>query len=151
LKNLEFLIDTFNKLDKPLTIVGAGELENKLKQLANTNITFTGFVPNDKVYNHYLNNHIFVLPSLSEPWGLVVEEAIYFGLPVLVSDAVGCQEEMVIKPNTGLSFSPYSESSLIEAISKIESDYDYFKNNCFSFDFEKRDLRQIEAYLKILN
>lgn len=151
LKNLEFLIDTFNKLNKPLTIVGAGELESKLKQLANKNITFTGFVPNEEIYNLYLNHDIFVLPSLSEPWGLVVEEAIYFGLPVAVSDAVGCQEEMVIKPNTGLSFSPYNQASLIDAISKIESNYDFYKNNCQHFDFKKRDLKQIEAYLKILN
>lgn len=151
LKNLEFLIDTFNKLNKPLTLVGAGELESKLKQLANKNITFTGFVPNDEIYNHYLKHDIFVLPSLSEVWGLVVEEAIYFGLPVIVSDAVGCQEEMVIKPNTGLSFSPHNQTSLIDAISKIESNYDFYENNCQSFDFEKRDLRQIEAYLKILN
>lgn len=151
LKNLEFLIDTFNKLNKPLTIVGAGERESQLKQLANKNITFTGFVPNEEICNLYLNHDIFVLPSLSEPWGLVVEEAIYFGLPVAVSDAVGCQEEMVIKPNTGLSFSPYDKVSLIEAITKIEINYDFYKNNCQQFDFEKRDLKQIEAYLKILN
>ena len=151
LKNVQFLIDTFNKLNKPLTIVGVGELESKLKQLANKNITFSGFVPNEDIYKWYLNHDVFVLPSLAEPWGLVVEEAIYFGLPVIVSEAVGCQEEMVIKPNTGLSFSPYDQASLINAISKIESNYDFYKNNCQSFDFEKRDLRQIESYLKILN
>jgi glycosyltransferase involved in cell wall biosynthesis len=151
LKNLKFLIGAFNKLNKQLTIVGTGELESKLKQLANKNITFSGFVPNQDIYKWYLNHDIFVLPSLIEPWGLVVEEAVYFGLPVIVSEAVGCQEEMVLKPNTGLSFSPYNQTSLIEAINQIEANYDIYKNNCCHFDFDKRDMRQIEAYLKILD
>lgn len=150
-KNLVYLINVFNKLKINLTIIGTGCLESELRSMANKNISFTGFIANDYIYQHYLNHDIFILPSLSEPWGLVVEEAIYFGLPVIVSDAVGCQEEMVIKPDTGLSFSPYDQASLIDAIYKIESNYDFYKNNCQSFDFEKRDLRQIEAYLKILN
>lgn len=150
-KNLVFMIDVFNKLNKSLTIIGSGYLESDLRSIANENISFAGFITNDNIYKYYLSHDIFVIPSLSEPWGLVVEEAIYFGLPVLVSEAVGCQQEMVIKPNTGLSFLSNNQTSLVEAISKIESNYDYYKNNCLSFDFEKRDLRQVDAYLKILN
>jgi glycosyltransferase involved in cell wall biosynthesis len=151
LKNLIFLVDTFNSLNKPLTIVGTGELESQLKLLANKNITFSGFISNEDIYKYYLSHDIFILPSIAEPWGLVVEEAIYFGLPVIVSEAVGCQEELVVMPNTGLTFSPFSQSSLFEAINQIESSYNFYKNNCCRFDFDKRDLRQIEAYLKILS
>lgn len=150
-KNLEFLIDVFNTINKPLTIVGTGVLESALKQRANSNIKFTGFVPNNEVSELYKANDFFILPSVSEPWGLVVEEAVYFGLPVLASDAVGCQEEMVLKPKTGIVFSPFDQKSLISAIAEMESNMDYYKHNCYSFDFKERDRQQVEAYLKILS
>jgi len=150
LKNLEFLIKVFNKLSKKLTIVGTGYLESELKSIAGENISFKGFVSNDQIYKIYLENDVFILPSLSEPWGLVVEEAVYFNLPVLISEAVGCQDEMVFRPNTGVSFSPNDENSLISAIDKIEDDFSFYKDNCQSFNFEQRDLRQVESYLKIL-
>lgn len=150
-KNLEFLIAVFNAINKPLTIVGTGILESVLKEKANSNITFTGFVSNGEVGQLYNENTIFILPSVSETWGLVVEEAVYFGLPVLVSDAVGCQEEMVLKPQTGLVFSPFDQENLIEALSKIENNLEFYRKNCHSFDFNQRDNDQVEAYLKILS
>lgn len=150
-KNLEFLIDVFNAINKPLTIVGTGILDAVLKKRANSNINFTGFVPNNEMNELYNANDVFILPSISETWGLVVEEAVYFGLPVLVSDAVGCQEEMVLKPKTGIVFSPYDKESLMNAIVKMEKNMDYYKHNCRSFDFGERDGMQVEAYLKILS
>lgn len=150
LKNLEFLIETFNQLDNKLTIVGSGVLEKKLKQIANSNISFTGFISNEDIHEQYFNHDVFILPSLSEPWGLVVEEAIFCGLPVIVSDAVGCQEEMVIKPKTGVVFSLNDKNSLLDAINNIEINYDYYRLNSLSFDFYDRDLQQINQYLEIL-
>lgn len=149
-KNLEFLIRVFNQTNKPLTIVGTGVLEDTLKKQANPNINFTGFISNDKMGGLYCSHDIFILPSTSEPWGLVIEEAIYFGLPVLISDAVGCMPDMVLKPNTGVVFSPINENSLFEAITILETNIDTYKNNCKVFDFEQRDNSQIDAYLKIL-
>lgn len=150
LKNLEFLIRFFNQTNKKLTIVGTGVLEKELKQLAHSNITFTGFIPNDEIYKQYVTHDVFILPSYSEPWGLVVEEAIYNGLPVLISEAVGCQAEMVLKPQTGLVFSPHSEVSLIDSMLKIEKNIQIYRSNCARFDFEKRDNEQVNAYLKLL-
>jgi glycosyltransferase involved in cell wall biosynthesis len=149
-KNLELLIKVFNVINKPLTIVGEGYLELALKAKAKSNITFTGFIDNIDLKNIYKNNDIFILPSISEPWGLVVEEAVYFGLPVIVSDAVGCQFEMVLEPRTGVVFSTHDEKSLISAINRIEIDLSLYKDNCQLFDFKNRDIHQIEAYVKIL-
>lgn len=150
-KNLEYLIRVFNQLNESLTIVGSGILEDALKKQANSNINFTGFINNEVVNAYYCSHDIFILPSISEPWGLVVEEAIYFGLPVLISDAVGCQSEMVLQPNTGIIFSPTREDNLIEAISKIKLNFLTFRQNCFAFDFKQRDNTQINAYLMILS
>lgn len=149
-KNLEFLIDVFNTNKKFLTIVGDGVMNSSLRKKAKANITFTGFVSNREIEKLYSINDVFILPSISETWGLVVEEAIYFGLPVLVSEAVGCQEEMVLRPKTGIVFSPFDKKNLIKAMEEIETDIDYYRYNCSSFDFKERDDMQVDAYLKIL-
>lgn len=151
LKNLEQLIRIFNHSGKSLTIVGTGVLESELMKMAQMNIKFIGFVSNNEISSIYLNHDVFILPSFSEPWGLVVEEAIYFGLPVIVSENVGCHHDMVLKPNTGLVFSPDSDESLMAAIDSIEEHYFEFKNNCTKFDFKKQNQVQIDAYLKTLS
>ena len=47
---------------------------------------------------------IFVLPSEYEPWGLVVNEAIIMGLPVVVSSHVGCREDLIQNGKNGYIF-----------------------------------------------
>jgi glycosyltransferase involved in cell wall biosynthesis len=56
---------------------------------------FLGFLEGPKLMQAYASADIFVLPSVSEPWGLVVNEAMQFGLPVIVSDRVGCGPVLV--------------------------------------------------------
>ena len=150
IKNLEFLIRIFNRNEKQLTIVGTGELNEKLKTLAKSNIAFAGFIENKDLALVYNSHDVFILPSISEPWGLVVEEALYFGLPVLVSDAVGCKDNMVSLHNTGLVFNPLNEKSLDDVIDLMEKDFDKFYKRVFDLDFDDRDREQIQSYLKIL-
>lgn len=146
-KNLKFLIERFNENGKSLTIVGKGELEQELKALAKDNITFKGFVENDKLPEVYKAHDVFILPSRTETWGLVVEEAIYWGLPVITSDRVGCSNEMVITPNTGVTFELDNIESFNDAINKIESNYKQYRDNALAFDFEERDKKQILCFL----
>lgn len=148
-KNLFLLVSTFNENKKPLEIVGSGYLLNELKSIANSNIVFTEFVDNNHINKYYLGNDIFILPSKAEPWGLVIEEAIYYHLPVIISNVVGCQAEMVVKPNSGVIFNPNSKESLINAMSCVESNFDKLRSNCINFDFKIRDEMQITAYLKV--
>jgi glycosyltransferase involved in cell wall biosynthesis len=149
-KNLVFTIRVFNKTGKHLTIVGTGSLNDKLRTLAERNINFLGFIPNDKIHDLFMNYDVLILPSLSETWGLVVEEAVFSGVPVLASDAVGCKAEMIIKPQTGIVFSPLSETSLENAMDRIEEAYAYYQNSCIQFDFKQKDSRQVSAYLSLL-
>ena len=146
-KNLEFLIERFNENGKPLTVVGKGELESKLKAMAKENITFKGFVENSKLPEVYKAHDVFILPSRTETWGLVVEEAIYWGLPIITSDRVGCSNEMVITPNTGVTFELDNKDSFNDAINEIESNYKLYRNNALAFDFEERDKKQILCFL----
>lgn len=57
-----------------------------------------------------------VLPSLSEPWGLVVNEAMACGLPVVVSERCGCAEDLVAGGENGFTFPPESETRLAERL-----------------------------------
>ena len=49
-------------------------------------VTVTGFVNQSRISEMYVDADVLVLPSLLEQWGLVVNEAMYFGLPLVLSD-----------------------------------------------------------------
>lgn len=149
-KNLPFLINAFKKLpDLTLNIVGFGEQEAELKSMAGGNVVFHGAVDNKKLPEVYQANDVFVLPSEVEPWGLVVEEAMNNGMPVLISDRVGCGPEIVDDSN-GLVFRYDSETDLIEKIRRIsEIDrYNSLRRNISKMNFAAIEQRQIECYLK---
>lgn len=148
-KNLEFLISVFNKLPHlTLKIVGFGKLEYKLKSIAANNVLFYGAVKNLDLRRFYQDSDVFILPSKSEPWGLVVEEALNNGLPVIISDRVGCGPEIIDESN-GMIFRYNSESDLIKKIN-IMTNVEYYnklRENISKLDFEKIERNQVDCYL----
>lgn len=92
-----------------LLIAGSGELMDALKQRAAelaVPTTFTGFLNQSELWKAYVPADAFVLPSTNrETWGLVTNEAMLFGLPVIVSDQVGCGPDLVGEGDTGYVFS----------------------------------------------
>lgn len=150
-KNVLNLIQVFKELPHlQLTIVGFGPLESKCRELAGSNIDIVGAVNNKDLYKYYQLNDVFILPSISEPWGLVVEEALNNGLPVLVSDRVGCLEEVVVPYENGLEFSAYSNDSMKEKILEISSNlelYNRLRRKVCNTDFEEIEKYQIKCYL----
>lgn len=89
-------------------IVGTGVLEDAAKaeaERAGVAVTFAGFLNQSKISEAYVAADVIVLPSdYGETWGLVVNEAMVSGLPALVSDHVGCVNDLVIDGQTGLVF-----------------------------------------------
>jgi glycosyltransferase involved in cell wall biosynthesis len=80
-----------------LLIVGDGEQKIELIQLAadlgiGANVFFTGFQRGKKYRDAYTVSDLFVMPSISEPFGLVALEAIGYGTPVLISKQSGASE-----------------------------------------------------------
>lgn len=148
-KNLEFLINTFNEMpDLTLTIVGFGTQESSLKSIAKENIVFAGAVNNKDLEAWYKKSDVFVLASKSETWGLVVEEALNNGCPILLSNKVGCNEDL-LSEDTGLSFDPNDKEDLKQKIRKI-CDIEFYNKlrlGVSKLDFEQREKEQIEAYL----
>jgi len=149
-KNIRFLVNAFNKLGKKLTIAGKGVLENELKEMSNDNITFLGFCDNKKLGEIYSKHQVFVLPSVSEPWGLVVEEALYNDCVLLLSEMVGSHTELLTEPGTGCLFDPENEKSLLDAIHNIEQNYDTYYENVQNFNINEKDVHQINSYLELL-
>ena len=69
-------------------------------------VQFAGLRPSRELPPFYAFAGAFVLPSMREPWGLVVNEAMASGLPVVVSDRCGCAEDLVRHGRNGLVFDP---------------------------------------------
>ena len=146
-KNIEMLIDIFNKLeDYKLTIVGSGPLEEQLKGRANENIIFVGNVVNLEIRKYFETNDILVLTSVSETWGLVVEEALYYGVPVIVSSNCGSCE--IIRDGiNGYVVDIEDDRNIKNVIKNIdESNYQKLIDGVDKFSVEAKDLEQLRAY-----
>jgi glycosyltransferase involved in cell wall biosynthesis len=91
--------DRLNALPS-LLLVGEGEQRGELEALAaalgvGDRVRFAGSRPWEELPSLYAVADLFVLPSTFEPWGAVVAEALACGLPVVVSDRVGCAPDLV--------------------------------------------------------
>lgn len=85
--------------------VGDGPLRSELEMKAKeygVNAIFLGFLNQTEIPDAYAMADVLVLPSNgSETWGLVVNESLACGTPVVVSDAVGCSPDLVVEGKTG--------------------------------------------------
>jgi 1,2-diacylglycerol 3-alpha-glucosyltransferase len=103
-KNLARLLDAYAGYRQTtgqsawgLVLVGSGPQEMELRARAKelSGVVFAGFQQKDTLLPYFGLASCLVLPSISEPWGLVVNEAMAAGLPVLVSHRCGCVPELV--------------------------------------------------------
>jgi glycosyltransferase involved in cell wall biosynthesis len=107
LKAWEAVVDKWPTAE--LDLFGSGPQEGALKRCVenmglNTRVRFLGAKESDEIYDAYIAADLLVLPSIREPWGLVVNEALSFGCPVVVSDRCGCVPELVLDGQTGFQF-----------------------------------------------
>lgn len=105
-KDCRSLIEAFGRarLEKAaLLIVGDGSERSQLEALSRSfpqaKVRFTGFVNQAKMPEAYAAADVFVLPSVYEPWGLAINEAMSLGRPVIVSDQVSCAPDLVRADN----------------------------------------------------
>jgi len=97
-------------------VVGSGELDDEMRTAASASavpVSFTGFLNQTEIGRAYAAADALVLPSdWGETWGLVVNEAMLFGLPVVVSDRVGCGPDLVSEAETGFVV-PFGEQGAL--------------------------------------
>lgn len=107
-----------------LVIAGDGPLRAELESLAQSlgvarQVHFLGYLSADQMGPVYGLASAFVLASTySEQWGLVVNEAMAAGLPVLVSQICGCVPDLVVPGVTGYAFDPADEPALAQLLAR---------------------------------
>ena len=107
-----------------LVLLGDGPLRETVNsQLSTLNlhehVHLPGFKPYDELPVYYASANAFVHASAVEQWGLVVNEAIASGLPVIVSDRCGCAPELV--NGNGFTFDPTNEHELAARLLEMAS------------------------------
>ena len=106
-----------------LLFVGDGELraqveaEAKAKDLSA--VRFLGFRNQTELAAFYDLCNVFVLPSIHEPWGLVVNEVMAAGRPVIVGDEVGCAADLVQPGRNGFTIQAGDVEALADALHTI--------------------------------
>jgi glycosyltransferase involved in cell wall biosynthesis len=108
-----------------LVFVGDGALKSSIESEARSagleGVRFLGFRNQTELPALYDLCDLFVLPSVDEPWGLVVNEVMAAGRPVVTSDRVGCARDLVRSGVNGYTFPAGDVAALADAISRILS------------------------------
>jgi glycosyltransferase involved in cell wall biosynthesis len=133
-KGLTFLIDAFSELemrqpqDVSLLFVGNGPDEDLLRvysaKKSLRNVTFCGFQDAESLPKIYAAIDVFVFPTLGEPFGLVVLEAMACGLPVIASDTAGEISARVTDGMNGFLVRPGETKQLLERMTLLAQDAD---------------------------
>lgn len=133
-KGIYDLLNAYAKLPEEIRIttglvfLGDGEERVELmRECGNVQpgrILFPGFVQRDDLPGYYANATALVFPSHSDPWGLVVNEAMACGIPVIATDAPGCTADLVCDGVNGYVCASGSAEELAQAMMKLVKDPD---------------------------
>lgn len=124
LKNVDTIIHAFASLhddSTALVIVGDGPERNSLEKVASTtksSIIFTGRLEGDQLYQWYNIANVFVLPSTTEPFGAVTNEALLAGCKCLISNKAGSQC-LINEGVNGYTIDPMDTEALTDKMRQI--------------------------------
>lgn len=131
-KGLGHLLDAFAKVSQEphapvtLVLVGDGPDEAPLRQRATDlglrNVVFRGFVPSEALPELYVAADVFVFPTLGDPYGLVLDEAMACSLPLISTSAVGELHLRISDGLNGLIVPPADSVALARAMSALAAD-----------------------------
>ncbi len=155
LKRTDIIVEAFNELGLPLKVVGTGRDEEKLRQIAKSNIEFLGFRSDEELSSLVSGCKALVFAS-KEDFGIVPAEAQSAGRPVIVFGGGGASET-VIPGRTGVIFEDQTKDSLAGAVrsflkmnfdpeecraSAKRFDRELFKNTIKEFLLSKYNMRR---------
>ncbi len=140
-KRFDIAVQAFNKLGKPLKIIGDGPERKKLEKIAKKNIEFLGELYGDDLKKYYQNCKALIFPQ-EEDFGIVALEAMAAGKPVIAYRGGGVLES-VKEGETGLFFDEQTPESLIKAIRKFKpANFNPKKIRTHALKFDKEKFKK---------
>ena len=155
-KNIHLLKKLIDK-NKKITLSIYGEdfinFKSEISQKYEGRIFYYGSTNNKEIISKIRNYDLLILPSKFEPWGLVVEEAIFSGVPVLVSSKVGCSKDLVEYYEVGKVFKNNSFNSLQNKFKEISKQKNLNKiyKNLSKLNYKTLKMRHLKIYNDLLN
>jgi glycosyltransferase involved in cell wall biosynthesis len=165
-KQPDLLLAAFASLGRSnvhLALAGDGEMTAHLHEMASRigsdKVSFLGFMNQARIGIAYRSADLLVLPSSHEPWGLVVNEAMNFAVPALVSDRVGCAADLIRNGETGETFRHNDVKSLENRLASLLDDSQRLKRmgeaarervQQWGFVEGERGLREALAFVEAL-
>jgi glycosyltransferase involved in cell wall biosynthesis len=132
-KGVDLLLLAFDRLvargvDARLLLVGREadlpEFLSKVAPAVRSKIRFEGFQPPERLPEYFGKSDVFVLPSRHDGWGVVINQALAAGLPIITSDAVGAGLDFVENGVNGMCVSADDIDALYGAMEKLASNPD---------------------------
>ncbi len=130
-KGIFELLDAYSRLGDGersrlgLVIAGDGALRSALEQRACAirpgSVRFTGFTQREQLAELYALAEALVFPTHTDPWGLVVNEAMACGSPIIASEVAGCVADLVRDEDNGFVVPPRDGTRLLSAMRKVLS------------------------------
>jgi glycosyltransferase involved in cell wall biosynthesis len=128
-KGIIFLLDAYKKLKSEnsaiaLMIIGCGELRNKLQGMCEaeriSDVLFVGAITDcEELVRYYNVSDIFVLPTLEDVWGFVLNEAMICGLPTVSTYASQAAQEMIRQGENGYIVREADAEELYRALKEL--------------------------------
>jgi glycosyltransferase involved in cell wall biosynthesis len=140
---------TLQNKNSYLILMGDGELGNDISKCideckVNDRVLITGFINQSEISKYYFLSDVLVMASgYGETWGLSVNEAMNFKLPIIVSDIVGCSKDLVIDEYNGYVFQCGNISDLN---SKLETILNFNQQEIEKLGDHSRDIINKYSY-----
>lgn len=121
-KGIDVLLRAVEGLDVEVVVAGVGPEERRLRAAAGENVRFLGQVERNDLPALYADADILAMPSRSDPWGMVLNEAALAGLPLVSTTAAGAAHDLIEDGANGYIVPPGDPDALRDALSKLVED-----------------------------
>ncbi len=118
-KKIDLAVKVCTKLNIPLTVIGDGPDNKKIKAMAGKNITFVNQLNDKEIIKYFSNSKGFIFPGLDD-FGIVAVEALSAGTPVIAYKAGGALDYIEENKN-GIFFNEQTVKSLSETLNKFSN------------------------------
>lgn len=159
-KGYDLLLGDWDKIEKntALVIIGSGQNKNKIEEIINRknlkNVYIVPFKTKKELDKYYLMADMFVLPTREDIWGLVINEAMAKGLPVITTNKCIAGMELIEENKNGIIINLDDFGKLTEIINKLSIEEmkkmgEYSKEKIKKYTIERMAIEHINIFNKI--